>query len=162
MRAQMGVGLSVLALVVACATAPPPTPDGPEGLRAAADLDSDPRRRASTLLAARAEEARIHGEAEAARSGAESALRLDSRNPYAYLVLARTLAEVGDRDGALRMAAEAETRFRSEPGTHEATTGIWVVRATRLRQALEKRVPPVPPYGAMPGTGPDSVIEPDP
>ena len=71
--------------------APPP----PGDIWEAAERAEAPERRASTEMAARAENARLRGERGAARGLAEGALRIDSRNPYAYLVLARILADLG-------------------------------------------------------------------
>ena len=106
---------------------------GPEGLRAVAERTPDPTRRASIHLAARAEDARLRGDLEAARVRAEQALRLDGRNPYAYLVLAEVLAETGDREAALRAVLEAEAGFRVEG----VTARHWCERAVRLREDLE-------------------------
>ena len=107
-------------------------------------------RRASIHLAAYAEEARLHGETDVARARAEQALGLDQRNPYAYLVLARTLSDTGERRSALKMTREAEELFRAEQ-----PASVWTERATRLREALEIQVGPQP----LPGTSALPVIE---
>lgn len=137
-------------LLAACVTAPLGLPDGPDAMRLEADRAGSPVRRASIHLAAYAEEARLHGDTEVARDRAEQALGLDQRNPYAYLVLARTLSDTGDRRGALKMAREAEELFRAEqPGSG------WTERAASLREALESETDPRP----LPGTGSLPVIE---
>ena len=121
--------------------APPP----PGDIWEAAERAEAPERRASTEMAARAENARLRGERGAARGLAEGALRIDSRNPYAYLVLARILADLGDRPGALRAASEAEARFRAE----EPRNALWRERAARLHEDLERA--PARASGAAPG-----------
>jgi tetratricopeptide (TPR) repeat protein len=108
---------------------------GGAGLRAVAERNPDPTRRASIHLAASAENARLRGDPEGARAWAEQALRLDGRNPYAYLVLAEVLAETGEREAALRAVLEAEAGFQAEglAGRH------WRKRTARLRDALEPK-----------------------
>ncbi len=74
----------------------PPERRPPADLWEAAETASTAERRASIQMAARAEDERVRGEAGSARTLAEGALRLDSRNPYAYLVLARCEADLGN------------------------------------------------------------------
>jgi Tfp pilus assembly protein PilF len=146
-----GRGIAAAGLfLTACVTAPTGPPDGPDAMRLEAERASTSSRRASIHLAAYAEEARLHGETDVARGRAEQALSLDQRNPYAYLVLARTLSDTGERRGALKMAREAEELFRAEQ-----PRSVWTERATRLREALEPDVGPEP----LPGTGSLPVIE---
>lgn len=121
---------------------PPSLPDTPEGIRSQADRSEDPARRASLHLTARAESARLHADSDAAQTLAEQALSVDPRNPWAYLVLARTLAEVGSREEALESAFEAERLFRGE----EPRDPAWIERAETLRAALEQQSPsPISP-----------------
>jgi tetratricopeptide (TPR) repeat protein len=98
-----------------------------------AERTADPTRRASIHLSARAEDARLRGDLEEARVRAEQALRLDGRNPYAYLVLAEALADAGEREPALRAVLEAEAGFRAEG----LAARHWRARAIRLRERLE-------------------------
>ncbi len=107
-------------------------------------------------MAARAEDERIRGEAGSARTLAEGALRLDSRNPYAYLVLARCQADLGNRSAALEASAEAQTRFHAE----EPWNLEWQDRAARLTDDLESRTPTRAPTGGdIPGRRLDPVLE---
>ena len=143
-------------LSVGCAGLWQPRPRGPADLMEAADLAADAERRASIRLAAQAEDARLRGEPATAQVLAESALRLDGRNPYAYLVLARALADAGDRESALEAATEAETRFLAE----EPSNTLWRGTAARLREELAGSVAPAPggPPGP-PGRRLDPVLE---
>jgi predicted Zn-dependent protease len=155
-RLPLAVGLLVVILGgVGCAGT---RPDAPTDLWEAADAGPSAERRASTRMAARAESERVGGQASAARMLAEGALRLDSRNPYAYLVLARALADLGDRNAALEASTEAEARFRAE----QPWNTLWQERAYQLREALEEDAPAVPlPTGpvAPPGRRLDPVLE---
>jgi Tfp pilus assembly protein PilF len=128
---------AVLLGLAACVL-PPPSTDTPLSIEARAELEPHPARRASIHLAAKAEDARLQGDSEAARKLAEQALSVDQRNPYAYLVLARTLAELGDWRGAYDSASEAERLFLAE----EPGDPAWLERATRLREAIEQREMP--------------------
>jgi hypothetical protein len=124
--------LLAASLCLGCLGALRPTPRA-EGLREIAARTADPIRRASIHKAALAEDARIRGELEAARTEAEEALRLDGRNPYAYYVLAEVLSDVGEPRAALRAVTESEARFRAEEPGNRA----WRRRAERLRESLE-------------------------
>jgi Tfp pilus assembly protein PilF len=137
-------------LLAACVTVPTGPPDGPDAMRLEADRASTSARRASIHLAAYAEEARLHGETDVARDRAEQALSVDPRNPYAYLVLARTLSDTGENGAALKMVREAEKRFLAEQ-----PRSVWTERATRLREELESGAGAQP----LPGTGSLPVIE---
>ncbi len=134
----------------------PPERRPPADLWEAAETASTAERRASIRMAARAEDERVRGEAGSARTLAEGALRLDSRNPYAYLVLARCQADLGNRGAALAAAAEAQGRFRAEePWNH-----TWQDRAARLTDDLESRpARPTPTGRGVPGRRLDPVLE---
>jgi hypothetical protein len=147
----------VAALVVGGCLVLRPSGPVPRGLRDAADLAEDPARRASLHLAARAEDARVRGDVDAGRALAEQALSLDGENPYAYLVLARNLADTGDRAGARRAALLAEGRFEAE----EPWNRPWMEQTRALLEELREDPVAGPPAWdtAPPGTPIGPVIE---
>jgi hypothetical protein len=135
------VPILVAVLVGACVTSPPhPIPGR---LREAADLATDPARRASLQFTARAEDARIRSDLGTGQALAGRALRLDGQNPYAYLVLARVLADMGDYAEALRTALIAEERFAAEEPWNEP----WQERTAALIERLRREsVAPSPAF----------------
>ncbi len=136
--------LLILALLSpGCTLYGKPEPRPAADLWEAAETAPTAERRASTRMAARAEDNRVRGEVGSARTLAEGALRLDSRNPYAYLVLARCQADLGNRVSALAAAAEAQRRFHEEEPWNHA----WQDRVERLTDDLEGRTPAPPPTG---------------
>ncbi len=155
-RSLVSVLLLLGLLSPGCALFGKPEPRPPADLWEAAETASTAERRASIRMAARAEDERIRGEAGSARALAEGALRLDSRNPYAYLVLARCQADLGNRGAALAAAAEAQGRFHAE----EPWNQTWQDRAARLTDDLESRpARPRPTGGGVPGRRLDPVLE---
>ena len=155
-RSLLSALLLVGLLGPGCALLGKPEPRPPADLWEAAERASTAERRASIRMAARAEDERGRGEAGSARTLAEGALRLDSRNPYAYLVLARCEADLGNRGAALAAAAEAQGRFHAEEPWNHA----WQDRAARLTDDLKSRPErPPPTRGAAPGRRLDPLLE---
>ena len=155
-RSLVSVVLLLGLLSPGCALFGKPEPRPPADLWEAAETASTAERRASIRMVARAEDERVRGEARSARTLAEAALRLDSRNPYAYLVLARCEADLGNRGAALASATEARGRFHAEePWNH-----MWQDRAARLAEDLRSSSGrPRPTGGDVPGRRLDPVLE---
>lgn len=76
--------------------------------------DGDAARRASMQLVARGLDADLSGDFHRALGQYERAIGVDANNPYAYLALARHLAETGDTLRAELFLERAELLFASE------------------------------------------------
>ena len=137
MRGALLAGLWVvlLGLVSACVVGPALDSRGPATLEEAAALAPEGAPRASIHLVIQADQALERGELGRAREIASRALRIDGRNPYAYLVLGQVAAESGEQDAALRYLEQAQLLFSLDPAGN--TRGI--ARVLRLEADLRSQ-----------------------
>jgi tetratricopeptide (TPR) repeat protein len=89
-------------------------PAGPRTLAEAADQAATAERRASIRMVQQASGALQRGEVGMAQILAERALRLDGRNPYAYLVLGEAVASGDDPTAAIPHLEQAQALFETE------------------------------------------------
>jgi hypothetical protein len=112
-----GSAALVLALAVGCFGPLAAPSAGPRTLAEAAKAAGTPERRASIRIVERANDALHRGEVGMAQVLAERALRVDGRNPYAYLLLGQATASDDGPGDALRHLEQAEVLFEAEePG----------------------------------------------
>jgi tetratricopeptide (TPR) repeat protein len=125
------VSLALLLLACGCVVVGPPV-SAPRSLAEAAARAPTPERRASIRLAAQAGQALERQDPGSAQTLLERALRVDGRNPYAYLVLGETLMAQGDLERARRHLEQATTLFRVE----EPENAPWQAHTLRRRADL--------------------------
>ncbi|MCZ6713796.1 MAG: hypothetical protein O7B29_07615, partial [Deltaproteobacteria bacterium] len=75
------------------------------------------------------------GELRTAQELASRALRIDGRNPYAYLVLGQVAAESDEEDAALRYLEQAQLLFSLTPTGQPR----WIARVLRVEAELRDR-----------------------
>ena len=127
-----GLLLLVLSSLLACALRTASDAPGPVTLAEAADQAPEGPRRASLHLVVQASESFEMGDLAAARAAASRALRVDGRNPYAYLVLGQVAAASGESDTALRYLEQAQLLF-----SLDATLDPhWIARVLRVEAQL--------------------------
>lgn len=120
---------------LACAVQPALDSQQPSTLEEAAALAAEGPPRASIHLVIRAAQARERGELRTAQELASRALRIDGRNPYAYLVLGQVAAESDEEDAALRYLEQAQLLFSLTPTGQPR----WIARVLRVEAELRDR-----------------------
>jgi tetratricopeptide (TPR) repeat protein len=108
---------------------------GPRTLAEAAERAPTAERRASIRIVQRASEALQRGEVGTAQVLAERALRVDGRNPYAYLVLGEAVASGENPAAAIRHLEQAEALFEiEEPGSRLFRARALLAQADLLQR----------------------------
>ena len=120
---------------LACAVGPGPGSREPSTFEEAAALAAEGPQRASIHLVIRAAEARERGELRTAQEIGSRALRIDGRNPYAYLVLGQLAAESHEEDAAFRYLEQAQLLFSLTPTGQPR----WIARVLRIEAGLRDR-----------------------
>lgn len=102
-------------LATSCAWIPIERPGTEEPLRISQlEADGDPQRRASMLLVVEALEADEQRASERALTGYERALQVDPTNPYAYIALARHLADGLEPERAIPFLDQARALLQAQ------------------------------------------------
>ncbi len=133
---RRGLLIALLGWGLACAVGPQPLSQEPTTLEEAAALAAEGPQRASIHLIIQAAQARERGELRPAQELASRALRIDGRNPYAYLVLGQLAAESYEEDAAFRYLEQAQLLFSLTPTGQPR----WIARVLRVEAELRDRV----------------------
>jgi tetratricopeptide (TPR) repeat protein len=113
MRGRAGVAVALVA-ALGCLGPLKAPPAGPRTLAEAADQAPTAERRASIRMVQHASDALQRGDPGMAQVLAERALRVDGRNPYAYLVLGEAVASGDDPTAAIPQLEQAQALFETE------------------------------------------------